>query len=138
MVITDLNLRNFCLDCDKYYTDIKSDWCIECISKLFQQDFSNWTSRNEFIDKFIQETQLNTQNQDQVLEWIPYNKLLNIEKYFEGRFSTIYKAIWPGDPIREWSNIEEGWARHNNRAVEIRTIGNLSNLNEEILNKVWY
>jgi len=29
----------------------------------FQQDFSNWTSGNEFINKFIQESQLNAQNE---------------------------------------------------------------------------
>ena len=136
MVITDLNLSYFCLDCGKRY--IVSNWCKECNGKLLQQDFSNWTSKNEFIDKFIQETQLNAQDQDQVLEWIPYNKLINIEKYLEGRFSTIYKAIWTGGPIKEWSNIEGEWARYNNKTVVIKTLGNLLNLNEEILNKVWY
>ncbi|PKY56189.1 hypothetical protein RhiirA4_476284 [Rhizophagus irregularis] len=29
------------------------------INGQFQQDFSKWTSKNEFIDKFIQEAQLN-------------------------------------------------------------------------------
>ena len=28
-------------------------------SKKFQQNFGNWTSRNEYIDKFIQDSQLN-------------------------------------------------------------------------------
>ena len=36
------------------------NWCQQCNAKQFQQDFSNWTSGNEFIDKFIQEIQLNT------------------------------------------------------------------------------
>jgi len=37
-------------------------------------------SGNEFIDKFIQETQSNVQYSSKVLKWIPYNnlKILNI------------------------------------------------------------
>ena len=44
-------------------------------TKRFQQDFLKWT---EFIDKFIQEALLNAKNIYEVLEWIPYNKLENI------------------------------------------------------------
>ncbi len=55
--------------------------------------YSNWTSGNKFIDRFIQETQLNAQNHKQVLEWIPYDKFKNIEYLDKGGFSTIYKAI---------------------------------------------
>jgi hypothetical protein len=28
------------------------------------------------------------------LEWIPYNKLINVEYFTEGGFGIIYKAIW--------------------------------------------
>ena len=50
-------------------------WCKDCNVKQFQKDFPNWTSGNEFIDRFIQETQSNAQHNSEVLEWIPYNKL---------------------------------------------------------------
>ncbi len=36
-------------------------------AKQYQQNFSNWTSGNKFIDKFIQETQLNATVQ--ALKW---------------------------------------------------------------------
>src|SRR5688572_24873049 len=113
MVITALNLEKFCLNCDKCYTDVGRKWCKECDSRQFQQDFSDWTSKNEFIDKFIQETQLNAQNTTEVLEWIPYNKLRNIKHLNEEEFNIVYKATWLNGPIKEWSNDERKWIRYN-------------------------
>ena len=86
---SNLNLTNF-----PYYL-IDNKW--------FQKNFSNWTSGHEFIDKFIQESQLNSQDRNQVLEWIPYNRFENIEYFDKGGFGTIYKAIWLDGPIVYWS-----------------------------------
>jgi hypothetical protein len=80
-----------CPDCDQSKTLDK--WCQNCNSKRFQQDFNNWTSGNELIDKFIQEAQLKARNLLEVIEWIPYNRLRNIQYLDQGGFSTIYKAI---------------------------------------------
>jgi len=60
---------------------------------LLKQEFSNWTSGNEFIDKFIQKSQLNVQSENQILEWISYNRFKNIEYFDKEGFSSIYKAI---------------------------------------------
>ncbi|POG65065.1 hypothetical protein GLOIN_2v1670037 [Rhizophagus irregularis DAOM 181602=DAOM 197198] len=69
-------------------------WCQQCNARRFQQDFSKWTSKNEFINEFIQEAQLNAKNSYEILEWIPYNKLSSIDYYDKGGFSEIHKAIW--------------------------------------------
>ena len=87
-------------------------WCSTCNSKRFQKDFDKWTSGNNHVDKFIQESQLN-RNYDEVLEWIPYNRLRNIQYLAKGGFSTIYKAIWLDGNIRKWSYDEGKWTRHN-------------------------
>src|SRR6266542_5115630 len=42
-----------CPECNQPNT--YDNWCKECYSKKFQQNFGNWTSGNEYIDKFIQE-----------------------------------------------------------------------------------
>ena len=138
MVITDLNLRDFCLDCDKHYTNIESNWCKICNSKWFQQDFLNWTSKNEFIDKYIQETQLNTQYSSDVLEWIPYNEFENIESISEGTSNILYKATWLNGPIKKWSDNKNKWIRDNNKIVILKNfnVNNLSSLSEDFLNKV--
>ena len=96
----------------------------------------NWISGNDFIDKFIQESQLNAQNKSQVLEWIPYNKFKNIEYFDKGGFSIIYKAIWLDGPIYFWSENEKNWIRFSEKIVAIKSLDKSSNLNEEFLNEV--
>ncbi|RHZ51189.1 hypothetical protein Glove_482g38 [Diversispora epigaea] len=51
-------------------------WCKPCNSKHFQNDFNNWTSGNDKIDKFIQDAQLNANDYYKVIEWIPYDRLI--------------------------------------------------------------
>jgi len=116
------------LECNSL--NIWYNWCQKCNAKRYQQNFSKWTSGNEFIDKFIQETQLNASVQ--ALKWIPYNKLQNIEYLDKGGFSTIYEAIWLDGPIQEWSN-DEKWI---GMKVALKNLNNSSNLNEEFLNEV--
>src|ERR1043166_7420585 len=66
-----------CPECDKPNTSY--EWCNQCNAKRYQQDFPNWTSGNIYIHNFIQETQLNAKSCEQVLEWIPYNRLTDIK-----------------------------------------------------------
>jgi hypothetical protein len=56
-----------CEECNKESTVI--NWRNSCNAKHFRQNFKNWTSGNNFIDKFIQDIQLSAKI---VLEWIPY------------------------------------------------------------------
>src|SRR5947208_5036644 len=65
-----------CPECNKPNTGSNS-WCNQCNAKWFQQDFPNWTSGNKYINNFIQESQLNANSLFHVLEWIPYNRLMN-------------------------------------------------------------
>src|SRR6266540_3117170 len=81
-----------CYNCNQPKTD--HYWCRHCNTKRFKQEFSKWTSGNEYIDKFIQDAQLKARNKYEVIEWIPYNRLRNIQYLAKGGFSTIYKAIW--------------------------------------------
>ncbi len=130
------DINELCPDCNKPYTG--TIWCKECNAKWFKQDFSNWTSGNEFIDKFIQETQLNACNGFQVLESIPYEKLGGIEFIDKGGFITVYKANWSDGPIKSWSINEKKWIRYNKSdvALKIESLNNSSNLSEEFLNEV--
>ena len=105
-------------------------------NKLLQKNFPNWTSGHEFIDKFIQESQLNSQDNHQVLEWIPYNRFENIEYFDKGGFGIIYKAIWLDGPIKYWNDHERKFIRENNMIVSLKRFKKSSNLNEEFLNEV--
>jgi serine/threonine protein kinase len=59
----------------------------------------NWTSGNEKIDDFIQETQFEANNPVIVYVWIPYNQFNKIKKIGKGGFSTIYLAIWKNNRV---------------------------------------
>ncbi len=118
-------------------------WCEKCNAKRLQRDFSNWTSGNLFIDKYIQETQLNAQEPSQVLEWIPYDRLKNIEYFDKGGFLSIYMADWLDGPIVKWSDKERKWIRDINEEdtdqsikVILKGFNKLANIDREFLNKV--
>ena len=50
-------------------------WCRSCNAKHFKENFKNWTSGNNDIDKFIKNTQLSSHGGiNDVLEWIPYDR----------------------------------------------------------------
>ncbi|CAB4430520.1 unnamed protein product [Rhizophagus irregularis] len=66
------------------------EWC----SCKFQQNFKNWTSGNNEVDKFIQKTQLKAKLCKEILEWIEYDRFKNVKYLAKGGFGTIYKAIW--------------------------------------------
>ena len=124
--ITSKNSHNskICEECKQPF--IGYYWCQQCNTKQFQQNFSNWTSKNKFIDEFIQEAQLNAKNSYEVLEWIPYNNLKDISYYNKGGFSKIYKAIWSDGPIDSWNFNKQQWIRQLDYDVILK------NLNDSI------
>src|SRR5205823_4150928 len=166
----EINFHNFnissnmdnCLDCKR--PEIDYNWCQNCNSKRFQQNFDKWTSGNKYIDKFIQEAQLKAKNCWDVIEWIPYNRLRNIEYITKGGFSTIYKAIWLDGYMEYWDNRVQTWYRYSfyhdendykiakeddvksplneneNRGyyVVLKSLNNSSNINDDFLNEVSY
>ena len=135
-----------CPECNKPNTGLQ--WCNQCNAKRFQQDFQNWTSGNNYIDNFIQETQLNAKRYEEVLEWIPYNRLTNIKYLAKGGFSTVYYAIWLDGWIENWDYNNKQWNRFiydiddsesiKGHSVAIKSLNNSSNINEEFLNEVRY
>ncbi|GBC09937.1 hypothetical protein RclHR1_09210006 [Rhizophagus clarus] len=130
-------INEFCNKCNQPYTNYQ--WCQQCNSKQFQQGFSKWTSKNKYIDKFIQEAQLNARNNYEVLEWIPYNKLTNINYYDKGGFSEIYKATWLDGPIYSWNFNKQQWNRWNFQTgydVILKTLNNSSDINDKFLDEV--
>src|ERR1044072_8076258 len=106
------------------------------VYKLLEQNFDKWTSGNEFINRFIQETQLNNGSGKQILEWIPYNRLENIKYLDKGGFSTIYEAIWLDGPIKGYDDFEKKLIRYSNKKIAIKSLDKSLNLNDKFLNEV--
>ena len=65
-----------------------------CNAIHYQQNFENWTSGNNDIDKFIQDTQLSAHDSnDKPLEWIPYDRFYDIEYIAKGGFGKVYSRL---------------------------------------------
>src|ERR1044072_8201728 len=100
---------------------------------------------NRFVDNFIQEAQINAKNNYEVLEWIPYTKLKDINYHDKGGFSKIYKAIWLDSPIDSWNFDKQQWNRWahkiNNETgyeVALKNLNDSSDLDDKFLNEVRY
>lgn len=126
-----------CRKCKQINTGIK--WCHTCNSNHFKNNFKNWTSGNDDIDKFIQNIQLSADNNFKVLEWIPYERFYNIEYIARGGFGTVYKAIWIDGYIRERDNKNQNWKRSGQyTSVALKSLNYSESVIPKILNEVRY
>ncbi|RHZ85817.1 hypothetical protein Glove_60g81 [Diversispora epigaea] len=107
---------NTCKECNQEYDGW---WCKPCNSKHFQNDFNNWTSGNDKIDKFIQNAQLNANNNwKTTIEWIPYDRFKDVKQIGRGGFGTIHYARWIDERIRKWDIENQRWERYR-KEVEV-------------------
>ncbi|RHZ77562.1 hypothetical protein Glove_176g62 [Diversispora epigaea] len=107
-----------CSECNQEYGGYEG-WHKPCNSKHFQNDFNNWTSGNDKIDKFIQDAQLNANDYIEILEWIPYDRFKDVKQIGKGGFGTIHYARWIGGFIGEWDIENQQWKRQRNRDGEV-------------------
>ncbi|RHZ82042.1 hypothetical protein Glove_114g10 [Diversispora epigaea] len=98
-----------CEECSQYNTG--KNWCNVCNANQFQRKFDKWTSGNREIDEFIRQMQHNAEKYGEVIEWIPFDRLENVEYLARGGFSIVYKAKWIDGYIISWDNNEKIWKR---------------------------
>jgi hypothetical protein len=108
-----------------------------CESIHYQQNFINWTSGNDDIDKFIQNTQLSAHKTEKIsnaLEWIPYDRFYNIKCIAEKK---VYQANWIDGRISYWNVDNQNWRRENqNMIVILKRLSNPKNIALEFMNEV--
>uniref|UniRef100_U9TCA0 Protein kinase domain-containing protein n=1 Tax=Rhizophagus irregularis (strain DAOM 181602 / DAOM 197198 / MUCL 43194) TaxID=747089 RepID=U9TCA0_RHIID len=111
-----------------------------CNAIHFQHKFIDWTSGNNDIDKFIQDTQLSVHNYYEIshaLEWIPYDRLYDIKYIAKDEFGKIYQANWIDGEIEYWDYKTQNWIRYNqNMFVVLKRLNNLKNITTEIKSEV--
>ena len=114
-------------------------WCQSCNGKRFQQNFQNWTSGNHDIDELIQRTQLKAKNNRKVIEWIEYDRFVNIEYLAKGGFGTTYKATWKDGYIQYWDSENNQWERYTyDKLVALKCLHNSQDITDEFLREVRY
>ncbi|RHZ79939.1 hypothetical protein Glove_140g32 [Diversispora epigaea] len=47
----------------------------------------------------------------EIIEWIPFYKLMNVKYLAKGGFGTVYKAKWLDGFITSWNDEEKNWNR---------------------------
>ncbi|CAB5393786.1 unnamed protein product [Rhizophagus irregularis] len=125
-----------CEKCDNYLFSYMRSWCIRCQIKSFKENFINWTSGNEKIDKFIQGRQLRIPR-DIIFEWIPYNHFYNIEEVGKHDASTVYLVSWKNGPLY-WNKDNKKYIRKSpDKKVILKCLHNLhGNIIDEFLNEI--
>src|SRR4051812_8232403 len=111
-------------------------YCEYCIRNYLKAKFSNWTSGNDDIDNLIQKCQLNTNDPDMIVEWIPYNNLKNIKYSTKGGFSEIYKADWVDGPHIEWDGQEQQLIRNGTQQVILKELENVESASQRWFKEV--
>ncbi|RHZ83947.1 hypothetical protein Glove_86g115 [Diversispora epigaea] len=124
-----------CPECNQEWNE---HWCKLCNLKHFQNDFNNWTSGNDKIDKFIQNAQQNVNNDLQVIEWIPYDRFKDVKQIGKGGFGTMHYARWIDGSIEKWDIENKQWKRYNKDVgveVALKKFDNFVNFND-VLNEM--
>ncbi|RHZ83337.1 hypothetical protein Glove_97g66 [Diversispora epigaea] len=126
---------NKCPECNQ--NSYKYGWCKPCNSKHFRNDFDNWTSGNDKIDKFIQDAQLNANGYLEVIEWMPYDRFQDVKQIGKGGFGTIHYARWIDGDIKKWDIENQQWNRDRKYSEEValKKFDNFVNFND-VLNEV--
>ncbi|GET02553.1 kinase-like domain-containing protein [Rhizophagus clarus] len=119
-----LELNNECKKCN-----------FKCSVMHFYQNFENWTSGNDDIDKFIQDTQLSAHHSAKAaLEWIPYDRFCDIKYTVERK---LYNANWIDGYIIYWDYKNHNWARKGqNILVSLKSLNNPKNITFEFMNEI--
>ncbi|POG76769.1 hypothetical protein GLOIN_2v862001 [Rhizophagus irregularis DAOM 181602=DAOM 197198] len=124
--------KGYCVKCGEMYKNTQHKWCKTCLIKYLNENFKNWTSGNEDIDKLIQEFQLKINDyRDIIIEWIPYDRFDNIEEIEIG-FTSVCSAVWKDGQLKYDTNAKK-YQRNGNGRV---TLKSSQNTLDELLNEV--
>ena len=81
---------------------------------------------------------------EEVLEWIEYDRFENVEYLAKGGFGTVFKAIWKDGPITRWDSENNQWEReetytnNSNYPVALKCLHNSQDITTEFLSEVIY
>ena len=104
-----LELYGPCKECQ--HPKLNEEWCSKCNIERFEVRFDTWTSGNKDIDKFISTLQLTATNYSQILEWIPWKRLMEVVHIGIGRFGSAYSVTWLDGYITHWDRTKQEWGR---------------------------
>jgi hypothetical protein len=132
-----INTTKSLQECNECGKTREINWCRNCESKEFVKRFVDWTSNNDLLDKFIKNTQYKAYNYRYYWEWIPYEKLSNIQFLSNGYQKKVFTAIWSDGPRNQWDNENMTFVRRKRCKVILkRLVYSPDNIGPEFINEV--
>ncbi|RHZ82775.1 hypothetical protein Glove_103g272 [Diversispora epigaea] len=116
-----------CNNCQNWHQ--ATQYCEFCIFKYLENNFVNWTSENNEIDKLIQGCQQKIISPRYVIEWINYDQFENVEHLMEGGCATIYTAKWKDGCYKKWNSENQILERFGRQKVILKRLNNSKNSN---------
>lgn len=119
-------------------------WCKGCRTKYFLERFSTWTSENDELDNFIQESQLSAREEHGYFRWFNYDIFENLQLIGSNKgFSEVYYAMIKQDELIMMSydrfvvsNYLDAPNSHIPRAVALKRIINSGRTVKEFMNSI--
>ncbi|RIB07329.1 kinase-like domain-containing protein [Gigaspora rosea] len=97
-----------CGSCKQYNTFYA--WCQTCDPKTIIQGWSNSDVIDNLVKDCIKEFQREAIMHDEVIEWIPFDRLKEIKYIAEGGYGSVFSAIWL-DGMRVTEYTDGNWVR---------------------------
>ncbi|CAG8697023.1 7114_t:CDS:2 [Cetraspora pellucida] len=111
-------------------------WCQACESNRFESEFPHWTSGNIDIDDFIRQSQKNAYTAQDYLEWIPYERFVEVKYLANGGYGDVYTAYWKEGPRWAWNEQKMERVRTGPRKVVLKSLTNSQEITLDFLNEL--
>ncbi|CAG8632723.1 9863_t:CDS:2, partial [Funneliformis caledonium] len=110
------------------------DWQWEERLRLINE-FGTWTSGNDTLDKFIQQTQLETPDPRFHMQWIPFENFGEVKFVAKGGHSSVFSATWKNKKDQVWDGAKQVFVEKP-LVVALKSLKNSQNLGDEFLDEV--
>ncbi|RIB27153.1 kinase-like domain-containing protein, partial [Gigaspora rosea] len=95
------SLYGKCAHCNEDNTQLA--WCLSCDPDIA----TRWTIGNKNIDDYMKTFQLRARKYEDMIEWIPFDRLSGVKKIGKEGFGSVYLATWL-DGVRKVKTIKDG------------------------------
>ncbi|RIB15176.1 kinase-like domain-containing protein [Gigaspora rosea] len=122
-----------CAHCNKDNT--QPAWCLSCDPDIE----TRWTSGHKNIDNCMKTFQLRALRYEDAIEWIPFNRLLEVKKIGEGGFGSVYSATWLDGIRQKVEKINDDnhkRARETSSIVALKTLASSKENNNDFLKEL--
>jgi hypothetical protein len=135
-VLNNLGTKRICENCNQKC--LATLYCEYCVRNYLKANFKNWTSGNDGIDNLIQKCQMEAFGPNNIVEWISYNNLKNINYLTNGGFSEIYTADWVNGRYRRWDTKNQQLNKTKTIKVILKKLENVESANQSWFEEVCF